>query len=550
MMFVARCGRPMRSLVPLLVVAAGAGRLAAQGIDQQARTRSGVVAAAHPLAAMAGRRMLDEGGNAADAATAAAFAVAVVLPEMNSIGGRNQILVRHADGTVSGIDGTTQVPRDYDPATAPKADHGYATVGIPGVVAGLMRLHKEHGSLSLAVVMAPAIEYAERGFRMLPGQERNHERVAEDLAETDGARRSFIRPEGGTYRAGDLLVQRDLAKTLRRIAADGGESFYRGDLARTMAADIQGNGGFVTRRDLADYRAETSRVVRGTYRGYDLVGLDVPAAGAVTIQALQIMERFDRASMSAPGWAAVTAQAIRIASGELGGLGSDSAALRATSKDWARRMAETVRLPGMGPAAATAGGDRPDEEGHFTTHIVVADSAGMLVSLTQTVGPIMGSRVATKGLGVHYAATLGGYLSSIEAGARARSFVSPFLVLKDGEPFLVVGAAGGSRIPAAIVQVISRVIDDGMDVAEAMAAPRVFMPSDTLIEMETSAPGWRPAAVEAVRGFGFRVRAVPAPGSFARAQVLRFRKDAGEWEAVSEPDDEGMALGAVRRAPR
>ena len=162
-------------------------RLDAQSAPQVARSADGVVVAAQPLAAAAGARMLELGGNAADAAVAAAFAISVVEPSMNSIGGRNQILIRTPDGGVAGIDGTTSVPLGYDPATAPRAAYGYPTVGVPGSVAGLMRLHEEYGSLPLTTIMAPAIDYAAHGFRLLPGEARRQAGSRDQVAESEGA---------------------------------------------------------------------------------------------------------------------------------------------------------------------------------------------------------------------------------------------------------------------------------------------------------------------------------------------------------------------------
>jgi gamma-glutamyltranspeptidase/glutathione hydrolase len=489
--------------------------------------------------------MLEAGGNAADAAVAAAFAVAVVLPSMNSIGGRNQILVRSPQGEVWGIDGTTQVPRSYDAGTAPRSDHGYATVGIPGVVAGLIRLHREHGGLPLEQVMAPAIGFAREGFRLLPQEEFFQAMAARDLSESDGGRRYFLRPDGAFYRAGDLLVQVDLARTLETIAADGGESFYRGEIAARMARDIQEHGGFVTVQDLAEYRAQDSRIVRGSYRGRELVGLDVPAAGAVSIQGLQILEFFDPSTMRPEEWAAVAGQAVGIASMELGELGSDTAAARATSKEWAARQADRVR----GPSGTGTGlGEGEGGAAHYTTHISVADAEGWVVSLTQTVGPVMGARVATPGLGFHYASTMGGYLMDANPGDRARSFISPLLVLEGGAPVLVLGAAGGEKIVSSVVQVVSRIFDGGMSLPQAMAAPRVLMGFDGVLEMETSGPdGWTEAQMGRVREMGLQVRPAPGPVAFALVQALAFDPETGMWTAVSEPDGEGMAAGVTRR---
>ena len=407
----------------------------AQNARQSASSHGGMVAAAQPLATEAGVRMLEMGGNAADAAVAAAFAIAVVEPTMNSIGGRNQILIRTPDGEIHGIDGTTQAPWDYDYDTAPQAAYGYAVIGVPGAVAGLIRLHSEYGSLPLETVMAPAIDYAENGFRVLPGDALRQAAGAAQAREFPGTRSYYLKEDGSPYRPGDLLVQRDYAATLRAIAAGGHDAFYRGEIAEKMAADLAANGSAVKLQAFHDYEAVDSRIVRGSYRGYDLVGLDVPAAGTVSIQALQIMEHFDPDAMDDEEWAAIAGQALGIASRELATLGTDSAAVRATSKAWARRMAAEVRAPaGAGVSVGTDlfpdGAPLPpldprgDGQGH-TTHLSTADAHGMFVALTQTLGPNMGSKVATPGLGFLYASTLGGYLGRMEPGERARSFISP-----------------------------------------------------------------------------------------------------------------------------
>jgi len=197
---------------PVLAVAVLANTstaLDAQSVRQSGRSDAGMVSAAHPLATDAGVRMLEMGGNAADAAVAAGFAIAIVEPTMNSIGGRNQILVGSPDGTFHGIDGTTQAPWDYDHETAPRASFGYAVIGIPGALAGLIRLHEEHGSLPLATVMAPAIQYAEEGFRVLPNDAARQAAGAEQALQFPGTAAAYYKGDGSPYRAGEILRQPD-----------------------------------------------------------------------------------------------------------------------------------------------------------------------------------------------------------------------------------------------------------------------------------------------------------------------------------------------------
>ncbi len=535
----------------LLAATTIATPLTAQNARQSASSQGGMVVAGQPLATEAGVRMLEMGGNAADAAVAAAFAIAIVESTMNSIGGRNQILIRLPDGTIHGIDGTTQAPWDYDYDTAPQASYGYPVIGVPGALAGLMRLHAEYGSLPLETVMAPAIDYAENGYRLLPGEARRQASGAQQVGEFPATAAIYLGAGGTPRRGGDLLVQSDYATTLRAIAAGGHDAFYRGEIAETMAADLAANGSAVKLQAFHDYEALDARIVRGSYRGYDLVGLGLPAAGAVSIQALHIMERFDPDSMDDEEWAAIAGQALGMASRELRALDSDTASARATSKEWAAQVAERIHAPTHSPpdddALLPPLDERGDDQGH-TTHLTTADADGMVVALTQTLGPNMGSKVVTPGLGFLYASTLGGYLGRMVPGQRASSFISPLMVLKDGELVLALGAAGGARIVSGVVQVVSRVIDDDLSLAEALEAPRVHMNRDGRLDTETSPIiGWTSAELDDIRALGIEITETPRSGAFSRVHAIYYDRETGTWFGMAEPDWEGSARGPARR---
>lgn len=530
---------------------------------QVARSGAGMVVAAQPLATRAGVRMLERGGNAADAAVAAAFTLGVVESSMSGLGGRTQILVRTSGGELHGIDATTQAPASYDPETAEQASYGYATVGVPGTVAGLARLLEDHGSLPLRTVMQPAIEHAEEGYELLPGEADRRAGAADRLVEFEGSRRYFLRADGTAHEAGELFVQEDLAATLRAIAAGGADHFYRGRIAERIAADMEARGGHVTREALAAYEARDVEVVRGSYRGYELAGNWIPSYGAITIEILHILENFDLASMDEVEWGAVVQQAIRAAYRDRSEQETREDAERLTSKAWARERAAEIRVPeaaaaaaaGIEPAPATrpalAAGSRAVEgsiPGH-TTHLSTADSTGMVVALTQSLGPAMGSQVAAPGLGFVYAATLGGYLGRLEGGERASSHISPFLAQRDGAPAFVLGAAGGSRIPPAVVQVLSRAVDRGMDFPDAMAAPRVHPDGDTVVVEATESPGWSPEQVATFRELGFPVESVERVGAFGRVHGIRYHPSGGAWEGVADPDWEGSAAAPGSSRP-
>ena len=227
-------------------------------------SRSGVVVSGSRLATSVGVEVLEAGGNAVDAAVATAFALAVVEPSMSGIGGRTQLVLRTANGTVAAIDGTTEVPLAYTGGPVDdESVYGWSTIAVPGTVAALAHALRTHGTWPLARIVEPAIRLAEDGF-LLPEDEAGRIAAAVGrLREFDGSRNAFLRPDGSAHTSGDLFVQPDLATTLRAIAAGGEDAFYRGPIAERMVADIAAHGGLVTAADLAAYRAEESNVVRG-----------------------------------------------------------------------------------------------------------------------------------------------------------------------------------------------------------------------------------------------------------------------------------------------
>lgn len=520
----------------------------------------GMVVAAQPLAAEAGAEMLRLGGNAADAAVAAAFAVSVVEPTMNSIGGRTQILVRLPSGRFAGIDATTQAPSTYDPATAPQAGYGYPTVGVPGALAGLVRLLEEHGTLPLATVMEPAIRLAREGFEVLPGEAARQAAAADQIREFPGSRSHFLKEDGSPIQAGDIFVQEDLAETLDVIAREGRQAFYTGSIAQRMVDDVEAHGGALTMEALASYRAEDARIVRGSYRGFELVGTDIPSSGAVSIAVLHILENFDMGAFAEDQWASVMGQALTKGFEHRGMLGTPEAAALMTDKAWAKERAAEIIVPEAVSSAAVpapvadvafriaaAEVAPPDWDGAtwgrsstHTTHLSTGDPSGMYVSLTQTIGPNMGSKVVSPDLGFLYAATLGGYLGRVEPGERARSSISPLIVSEAGEPRLVLGAAGGARIISAVVQSVARVVDQGLSLEDALAAPRVH-PIEGGVAMElTPGIGWDQSHAAAVRAGGFTVDEVARTGAFGRVHGLEVTPQG--IRGVADPDWEGAAV--------
>lgn len=509
-----------------------------------------MVVTSAPLATEVGRSILEAGGNAVDAAVATAFALAVVEPTMSGLGGRTQILLCTSGGEFFGIDGTTEVPRAWATAGQPEDDDafGYGTIAIPGTVAALGKAARLYGTMPLGDLIAPAIELAEGGF-LLPDEEAEGiADVAEQLRQFAGSRRHFLKPDGMPYDGGERFVQRDLARVLRAIAEQGPQAFYRGWIADSIALDMERNGGAVSLVDLAGYEARDAVVVRGNYRGYDLVGTYLPASGVTTIEALHLLEQFDLAERAgSTEWLALIAQALLLSfEDRVADLGAaDAHARTLVSKEWAATRAADIVDPARAMVGAVFQRRRSGvgaEESTFTTHLCAVDSRGAIVALTQSVGPIMGSKVVTSGLGFVYAATMG-YLAVQGPGERAFSSQSPLTIVREGKPVAVLGAAGGRRIISAIVAVTSRMIDQGLSLADAMAGPRLHpTPESVSIEMRDEV-SWPVSAVADLRRFGFN----PEAGtSFARIHAIEFDTVTAGFVGVADPRWHGMAAGPRR----
>gem|GEM_PF-131890 len=574
---------------------------------QLVRSEHGAVAAASVWAAEVGAAVLAEGGNAADAAVAAAWALAVTEPSMSGIGGRSSIVIRMPDGMVAGIDGLNQVPRSYREGVAPD---GYDRAAIPGVPAALARLQEEHGTWPMDRLLQPAIRLAEEGFELPEPEAARFAGAADDLrAFSDlAARGTYLRADGTTWAAGTVFRQPDLARTLRAMADEGVEVFYRGWVADSIDADMRRVGGFVTRDELAAYEALVAIPVEGQYRGHTILSNFRPASGHAVVQALQTLEAATPGgapgaaggspdSLGSARWAALLGQAMEQAIGERSRVvdGDEVASARfLTSLEHARARAAELRIPGsegVGPAQdlaldADADSDsdsasafnrdsepavpllwlsaaaenelaearwRPGDlvtdarDRESTTHMTVVDASGMIVSLTQSLGPSMGARVVAPGLGIVYATRLGAV-----PGSRPGSTIAPTLVLRpDGSLMAGLGGAGDARILSAVIQTTARMIDHGMSLDEAVAAPRVHPDGELRFRVEDGPVGsWTPEERKALEAWGFEL--VPSPsGYFGRIHAVGWTPGAGRESGVAfgvaEPRWNGGAVAPRAR---
>ena len=547
------------------------------GDTQFATSTNGMVAAAQPLATQAGLKILEAGGNAADAALATAFVLSVVEPTMNGIGGRNLILVRKRDGSFQGYNGMTEIPASYSPPEIP-VKSGHKTVAIPGVVAALMRLYKEHGSLPLSQIMAASIEHATNGFKVLPGEAIRHQIAYDEMMKDPGFRGQMLKHDSILYKEGELLKQPDLAQTLQRISNTEGDDFYNGKTAKLIASDMETNGGYVSLEDLKNYKVPDMRYVTTDYRGYQVHTMPAPSGGGLLIKTLNILEQFDLSKVNDLQWAAIMNQALALSVNTMETQYKEADLDLVQSKVWAKEQAAQIIIPEMEtsttsydyelPESSTLLADNTDWSGdawgtdsHHTTHFVTADCSGMVVSITQTVGPLFGSKVITPGLGFVYASTMGTYLSNSDQapGSRPRTTIAPTIVTKDGQTVMVLGAAGGLRILSGIAQTISRHIDKKLDIKEAVSAPRIH--PEMIINEETGkrkfigtkfsaeftpTNGWVGSDSIAWKDAGFDVKSIERYGAFARVHAVTYNPETNTWTGVADPDWEGTAEGPLK----
>jgi len=531
--------------------------------EQISQNPQGMVAAAHPLASRAGAAMLGQGGNAVDAAVASAFVLSVVEPSMSGLGGRLQAIVRLPSGEVKGVDATTQAPITYNADTAPQGRYGYPTIGIPGVVAGLTKLLNDYGSMPLEVVMQPAIRYAEQGFELLPGEAMRQSLATKELQEFTGSHQYFIIEDSLTREAGSRWKQPDLAETLKAIAAGGSDVFYKGEIARRIVEDIQANGGVLTLEDLSNYEAKDADILSSDYRGHTLHALSLPSYGAITLEIMNILENLSMQEADEATWASNMYRAIERAYEDRGKQYNDSIDIL-ISKPYAAQLADEIMDEASVSALSnSASPDQENEErtqalsqnhppswlaqqGH-TTHLSAADSSGIMIALTQSLGPNMGSKVASPGLGFLYAVTLGGYLGDFEPGQRAASHISPVVISKGNVPFMALGAAGGSRIISAVTSVSSRLLDHKLSLYQALSAPRVH-PDDAdsvYVEMHEGLE-WQDEVLQAMEEQGLLLNKVTEVARFGRVHAVMFDENEKKWIGAADPDWEGTAQGPTQ----
>ncbi|MFA5111640.1 MAG: gamma-glutamyltransferase [Desulfobaccales bacterium] len=463
--------------------------------------KSGVIAAAHPLAAEVGIEILKKGGNAVDAAVATAFALGVVEPNASGIGGGGFMLIylpKFLGAKVVAIDYRETAPskataKMFQKLGPDQMKIGPRSVAVPGTVAGLTLALQKYGTMALKDVLEPAIQLAEQGFpvtKLLNSMMANN---VPKLSRFPAAARIYLK-DGRPFKVGDRLYQKDLAETYRLIAAQGQEVFYRGAIAEAIAKEMQQSKGLITREDLANYRPVARFPVEGNYRGYEIISMGPPSSGGTqVIEILNILEGYDmaRLGLNSPESIEIMAEAMEKAFSDRAEYMGDPDLVKVPlaellSKEHAEKLRKGMKTkPKDRLQGRLITGNIAFQESDQTTHLSVADKEGNLVALSQSIDAFFGSGVVVAGTGILLNDGMGDFSpeadgpNSIEPGKRPLSNMSPTLVLKDGKPYLTIGTPGGTRITSALAQVLMNLIDHRLTLPEAINAPRVHRHTKT-----------------------------------------------------------------------
>jgi len=570
-----RCAEPL----PPEVAARTGKPLPAPIASSVAHSHLGMVATGSPEATAAAVRILEAGGNAIDAAVAAAFTLGVADVDASGLGGMTYMVVCLAGGRCTAIDGTAPTPSAVDPVRLrglPKGEQlfGYEMAAVPTTLAVLELARDRYGTRSLEELIAPAVEIAETGYRVNPAQVVWSNLYYEQLLRSGYLRLIAFddqslsdRPQdedAAIGRPGDLRCRPELAATLRRIQRSGAASFYRGEIADQIEADMIANGGFVRKTDLAMLRVRETQPVSTTYRGFHVIGFPSPGGGPIVIRALNILESFPIAELAeySPRRLQLLLEATRVAYADRGA--SDAVGAfpgdGLLSKEHGRERARLI-TPGSPLADEALRGPLPAEcepQGDSTTQVSVADAWGNVVALTQTLGRSFGAKVATPGLGFPYNSLLEGFNVDrpqcpgyLQPRRPCPTDMAPTIVFRaDGTLLAALGAPGSNRIPAIVTDVISNLVDRGLGLVEAVEAPRVLSNglerAEAMVEVVGPLTSDHADALEAM-GYDALLRMVYPPES---RQIMLYGGvnavgwDAGTWHFVGIGD--GRRWGAAR----
>ncbi len=535
-------------------------------IEKRVEAINGAVVSAHPLASSVGVEMLKKGGNAIDAAIATQWALAVVYPGAGNIGGGGFMVAQLKNGKRLALDYRETAPKAASRdmyldangnAIAEKSLNGPLAAGVPGTVAGLFA-SLQYARLPMKILIQPAIELAEKGFVLTEREARSLNATRDDFIKLNTLTPAFVRT--APWRAGDTLIQKDLAKTLKRIQTKGAGGFYEGATARLLVEEMQRAKGLISLEDLKSYRAKYREPLSFTYRGYQIISMPMPSSGGLLLnQMLKMVEPYHLGAMGFHTEASIQlmTEAERRAYADRARYMGDADFFKVPvdelrSETYLKnRMSDY--LPGIaGNSKITKEGLVPGYESEETTHLSVIDKEGNAVSVTTTLNGGYGSRTVVAGAGFllnnemddfsvkpgspNIYGAVGGKANAIEPGKRMLSSMTPTLVMKNNQPFLVVGTPGGTTIPTSVFQTIVNIIDFGMNTTDAVNLPKFhhqWLPDRIDVEQ-----GFDQNTILALKQIGYKLH---SRGAYSRTEVIKVLNN-GKFEAVADiRGDDGAA---------
>ncbi|MEN0058917.1 MAG: gamma-glutamyltransferase [Bdellovibrio sp.] len=522
------------------------------------------------ISSQAAAAMFAEGGNIIDAAVAASFAVSVERPQSTGIGGGGFMLFHEAKtGKTYAIDFRERAPlrarknmyvgKDGK-ANTNLSQNGILAVAVPGLVAGLIEIHQRFGLLPLEKVLQPAIRLAEEGFAVYPEFHAALTNRVDHLRKDPEARRIFLTAEGAVPPVGHLLVQKDLAHTLRQIASQGKNGFYKGDFAKSLVQLSRKQGGVISQKDLNSYEVKWREPLQSSFHGYDVLSMPPPSSGGVhVIQFLQFLEpeNLQKQGMLSQNSIHLAASALQSAFTDrakyLGDPDFSAVPVKGLlSPQYIESRRREVALDRARHIADVQAGDPLPYESTETTHLSLMDAAGNAVSSTQTINGWMGAAVVAPGTGVvlnnemddfsaqegsaNLFGAIGGKPNAIAPKKTPLSSMSPTILLKDKKPSLVVGAPGGTRIISCVAQTILNYVEFKTSLYDAVASIRYhhqWQPDVLFIDP----PGPAPQVLEGLRRIGYEVRLEPVP-----CNVMAVAREGDLLRGVADPRDIGTSI--------
>lgn len=527
----------------------------------------GAVVSAHPLASKVGVAMLKMGGNAVDAAIATQLALAVVYPNAGNIGGGGFFVARLADGRLVSIDYREKAPgnahRDMyvdadGTARTDKSQDGHLASGVPGTVSGLFTSH-QYAKLNFKKLIQPAIDLAEKGFVITQREASSFNNLYEDLRKFNTVMPVFVKPGG--WKAGDTLVQTDLANTLKRIRDNGAAGFYEGETARLIVEEMKRGGGIITTEDLKNYKAKSREPHQFDYKGYKIIGMPMPSSGGVLLN--QMMKMIEDKNIAAMGFQSVQSVQLmtevqRRAFADRGEYMGDADFYKVpvamlTNPVYLQERMKNYDPNKASPSTAVPPGYLPRSESEETTHLSVIDDMGNAVSVTTTLNNSYGSHTVVGGAGFflndemddfsikpgvpNMFGAIGGDANAIQPGKRMLSSMTPTIVLKNNQVFLVVGTPGGTTIPTQVFETLVNILEFNMSTEDAVYKPKFHHQ-------------WLPDSLYLEKGFSENVRLelqkmgyfTKQRSAIGRTEIIKVLPD-GRFEAVADNRGEDGAEG-------